>query len=67
MNGLSPLGWFLYIVVAIVVFCLVILPVTAMIAFLLAMIGMAADIAVPCGFVVGAINIVFCVIRGALK
>ncbi len=64
MNGM---GWFIYIVVAIVVFCLVILPVTAMIAFLLVGIGMVAEVAVPCGFVVGAIYIMFCVIRGALK
>ena len=67
MNGLSPLGWFIYIVIAFVVFCLVILPVTAMIAFLLVVIGMAAEVAVPLGFVVGAIYIVFCAIRGALK
>jgi len=68
MNGLSPIGWFLYIVVAIVVFCLVILPVTAMIAFLLlAVIGVAAEVAVPFGFVFGAAYIVFCIIRGALK
>lgn len=64
MNGL---GWFLYIVIGIVAFCLVILPMTALIAFLLAGIGVAAEVAVPFGFVVGAIYIVFCVIRGAMK
>jgi energy-converting hydrogenase Eha subunit G len=67
MNGLSPLGWFLYIVVAIVVFCLAILPMTALIAFVLAGIGMAVEVAVPFGFVVGAVYIVFCVVRGAMK
>ena len=64
MNGI---GWFLYIVIAIVVFCLAIVPVTAMIAFLLAGIGIAAEVAVPCGFVFGAIYIIVCIVRGAMK
>ena len=66
-NNLSPFGWFIYIVVAIVVFGLVILPMTALAAFVLVAVGMAAEVAVPVGFVAGAVYIVFCVIRGALK